>query len=83
MKIRIFGKPTTEGGMIETRRSFFDTFNSEFESQLSRQPNYRKAYEATEQKFEEQIGVKHYSGWESFKNVRSRKMKDRRKVTVG
>jgi len=68
--------------MIETRRSFFDTFNSEFENQLSLQPTYRKAYEVTEEKFEEQFGVKHYSGWDSFKNVRSRKMKDRRRVTL-
>jgi hypothetical protein len=64
--------------MIETRGgSKFEIFNSEFEAQLSKQPTYRQAYEATEEIFKEKAGFSQYSSWDSWKNVRSRKLRRR------
>jgi hypothetical protein len=61
--------------MIEGRAARFHSFNSEFETQLSKQPTYRQAYEATEQIFKQKVGYNQYSGWDSWKNLRSRKLK--------
>lgn len=64
--------------MIESRGgSKFDTFNAVFENELSKQPTYRQAYEATEKIFEDKIGFPQYSSWDSWKNVRSRKLRRR------
>ena len=62
---------------MEGRIARFNHFNSEFENQLSRHTTYQKAYEATEEKFRKENGLSynHYSGWDSFKNMRSRKLK--------
>jgi hypothetical protein len=62
--------------MIESRGgSKFDSFNSEFESQLSQQPTYRQAYEVTETKFSELVGHRYYKDYNSFKSWRSQKRK--------
>lgn len=63
--------------MIESIGGKFDSFNTEFENQLSKQPTYRKAYEATEEIFKGRVGFNQYSSWDSWKNVRSRKLRGR------
>lgn len=65
--------------MIEGRTARFNSFNSEFENQLKSQPTYREAYHATEEKFKEKNGFTNYTGWDSFKNVRSRKLRGKKK----
>lgn len=66
----------TEGEM-EGRLARFNRFNSEFEDQLTKHSSYRQAYEATEDLFRERVGHSYYSGYDSFKNVRSRKLRKR------
>lgn len=61
--------------MIESRESRFDRFNSEFENELPKQPTYRQAYEATEQKFIDLVGHQYYKDYNSFKSWRSQKRK--------
>lgn len=63
---------------MEGRLQRFNHFNSEFENQIGKHETYRQAYEATEAEFKEKVGYSQYSGWDSFKNVRSRQHKKRR-----
>lgn len=69
---------TWEDGIMEGRLARFNSFNSVFEDQLSKHATYRQAYEATEQTFRERVGHSYYSGYDSFKNVRSRKLRKKR-----
>jgi hypothetical protein len=60
---------------MEGRLARFNRFNSEFEKEIGKHSTYEQAYLATEQKFNQSIGFNQYSGWDSFKNLRSRKLK--------
>jgi hypothetical protein len=64
---------------MEGRLARFNTFNSEFENQIKSHPTYKEAYHATEEKFKNQVGFSQYSSWDSFKNVRSRQHKKKKK----
>lgn len=65
--------------MIDSRMSRFNAFNSEFEAQLSHHKTHGDAYLATEEKFKLAVGYNQYSGLDSFKTLRSRKFKQKRK----
>lgn len=60
---------------MEGRLQRFNHFNSEFEKQIGSHSTYRAAYEATEAEFNKRVGYNQYSNWDSFKNVRSRKLR--------
>lgn len=60
---------------MEGRLQRFNHFNSEFEKQIGSHNTYQKAYEATEEVFKNRVGYNQYSSWDSFKNVRSRKLR--------
>jgi hypothetical protein len=60
---------------MEGRLARFNHFNSAFEKEMGKHPSYKMAYEATEDKFREKTGYSQYSGWNSFKNLRCRKLK--------
>lgn len=60
---------------MEGRLARFNRFNSEFENQLTKHSSYRQAYEATEQSHIERVGYPCYSGYDSFKTFRSRKLR--------
>lgn len=62
---------------MEGRLARFNHFNSEFENQLKSHSTYQEAYKATEKEFVKKVGYNQYSGWNSFKNVRSRKLRKR------
>lgn len=62
---------------MEGRLERFNRFNSEFENQLTKHSSYRQAYEATEDSFREKVGHNYYSGYDSFKTFRSRKLRNR------
>lgn len=62
---------------MENRR--VSVFYDEFETQLKSHNTYREAYEATEEKFKEAFGFQNYSGYDSFKSARNRKLRSRRK----
>jgi hypothetical protein len=61
--------------MADNRLRKFNRFNSEYENELGKHPTYKKAYEATEEKFRNLIGYNKYSDYNSFRNVRSRVIK--------
>lgn len=60
--------------MEKAVRSFhYETFTREFESRLASTNSYKEAYEQTEKTFEEKVGHRYYSSWESFKSQRSKR----------
>jgi hypothetical protein len=60
---------------MQGRLARFNHFNSEFENEIGKHSTYQQAYEATEAKFNQRVGYNQYSSWDSFKNVRSRKLR--------
>jgi hypothetical protein len=64
---------------MEGRLARFKSFNSEFENEIGKHQTYQEAYHATEQKFKEKVGFNQYSGWDSFKNLRSRNLKKKKR----
>ena len=60
---------------MASRLERFRHFNEEFEKEIGRHPTYQKAYEATEEKFNQRVGFNQYSGYDSFRMVRGRKLR--------
>lgn len=50
-------------------------FNERYEANLSKARTYREAYELTEQEHIARFGNSKYSGYETFKTLRSRTLK--------
>jgi hypothetical protein len=61
--------------MERERSSFYNSFNTEFEKQLPLNENYRSAFHAADQKFQDAVGQSPYKTWESFKVARSKRRK--------
>jgi hypothetical protein len=64
---------------MEKRISAFELFNQTFESNLPSSSSYAQAYERTEHTFKNMIGFTPYSGYDSFRTFRQRKLKARKK----
>jgi hypothetical protein len=60
-----------------SRRTIFDAFNEEFERNLSNVRHYQQAYLRAEEVFEQKIGCTLYNNYESFRTVRSKRLKKR------
>jgi len=52
----------------------FDTFNKTFESNLTNSQTYTEAYELTEKSHYEITGRRRYSCYNSFRNIRQKKL---------
>lgn len=57
---------------MRERNSLFNAFNSEFEKQLPLTTDYRSAFHAASEKFQEHVGASPYSNYSSFKVQRSK-----------
>lgn len=55
-------------------------FNRLFELYCKEYSTYEKAYEAAERQHESKFGKKKYASWESFKNTRNQKLRNRVKI---
>jgi len=61
--------------MIEKRVSAFDIFNRIYEDNLRASKTNEEAYDKAEQSFRATFGITQYSGYDSFRTVRSRRLK--------
>lgn len=61
--------------MAELRSFHFKDWEEEFDRQLPMQGTVKKAWEATEEKFEQRVGCRYFSSFESFKSSRTRRRK--------
>jgi len=53
----------------------FTEFNKCFEANMNKAPTYTEAYNMTEELHEDKTGERRYSDYDSFRKLRSRKIK--------